>query len=172
MPIMLQDAACLPYQSCSRSSRHHGSRRSSESNSAGGITTSPSLRNANAPRDVSFASERDQPENGGERAGHRQIRTEIDANQSCGSGMGRNLRDLSGGRRDKPIPAGYSPGSTRRRRRCRRIQDVSCGESVDACFKTPASAGSTPVRLRPSTRMNKPATSGSTDQAKCPSTPR
>ena len=44
------------------------------------------------------------------------------------------------------------------------IQEVTCGEAVAACFRTRASAGSTPVRFRPSTRMNRPATSGSTDQ--------
>ena len=44
------------------------------------------------------------------------------------------------------------------------IQAVTCGEAAAARFRTAASAGSTPVRFRPSTRMNRPATSGSTDQ--------
>src|ERR1700759_2333719 len=44
------------------------------------------------------------------------------------------------------------------------IQDVACGEALVPSFKSCESAGSTPVRFNPSTRMNRPATNGSTDQ--------
>src|SRR3984957_18356341 len=42
-------------------------------------------------------------------------------------------------------------------------QDVACGETSAARLSRSASAGSTPVWFSPSTRMNSPATSGSTD---------
>ena len=44
------------------------------------------------------------------------------------------------------------------------IHDVNCGAAIEACFSVRASAGSTPVWFKPSTRTNSPATSGNTDQ--------
>ena len=86
---------------CSRSSRHRrqGQQRKHQ---CGRHDQQADLEKLPRTDMFALAPQRDQPENGGERSRHRQVRTEIDADQDRPGDLGRHLGGLTGRRRDQP----------------------------------------------------------------------